>query len=92
MVFNILATRRTHAAVFVLVVLLSALLVPAVAQNPAPVPVLWLTTHQTLQRLNLDLNQVDRNLALPHEARALVLDPADGAVWALVQKQLLKFT
>ncbi|WP_461573135.1 hypothetical protein [Sulfuricaulis sp.] len=72
--------------------LLSALLVPAVAQNPAPVPVLWLTTHQTLQRLNLDLNQVDRNLALPHEARALVLDPADGAVWALVQKQLLKFT
>ncbi|MHB8535100.1 MAG: hypothetical protein ACYDBW_06590 [Sulfuricaulis sp.] len=75
-------------AVAALLGVLPVLLLPAVAQTPS----LWLTTHKTLQRFNLDLNQVDRNLALPHEARALVLDPADGAVWALVQKQLLKFT
>ncbi|MEX2164327.1 MAG: hypothetical protein WD823_08805 [Sulfuricaulis sp.] len=70
---------------------MSALLLPAVAQNSNPVAAVWLADHKNLKRIDPGANEVDLSVSLDHEAKALAVDPTDAAVWALVQKQLLKF-
>jgi len=91
LVLRISAVRRVITAVAVFLIALSALLLPAAAQNSTFGSAVWLADHKLLKRIDLVTNQVDLTVALDHEAKALAVDPVDGAVWALVQKQLLKF-
>jgi hypothetical protein len=70
---------------------LSALLLPAAAQNSVPGSVIWLADHKHLKRIDLATNQVDLIVALDHEAEALAVDPMNNGVWVLAQKKLLKF-
>ena len=90
MILRLSAVRGAHTVAF-LIALLSALLVPAAAQNSTPVSTVWFADHKDLKRIDLGTNQVDFTVSLAHKAEALTVDPADSAVWALVQKQLLKF-
>jgi hypothetical protein len=74
-----------------LLITLSGLLLPAAAQNPSPTSVVWLADHKHLNSIDPATNQIDLSVVLDHETKALAVDPADGGVWALAQKQLLKF-
>lgn len=91
LVSRIPVLRAWFTAVFVSFIALSALLLPAVAQNSNPVAAVWLADHKNLKRIDPGANEVDLSVSLDHEAKALAVDPTDAAVWALVQKQLLKF-
>ena len=90
MILRLSAVRGAHTVAF-LIALLSVLLVPAAAQNSTPVSDVWFADHKDLKRIDLGTNQVDFTVSLAHNAEALTVDPTDSAVWALVQKQLLKF-
>jgi hypothetical protein len=74
-----------------LLISLSALLLPAAAQNPSPGSAVWLADHKHLKRIDLVTIQVDLIVSYDHEAEALAVDPAEGTVWALIEKQLTKF-
>jgi len=91
LILRISAVRRACKAVAVFLISLSALLLPAAAQNSAPASAVWFADHKDLKRIDLGTNQVGLTVALDHEAQALAIDPVDDIVWALVQKQLLKF-
>lgn len=71
--------------------LLSTLLLPAVAQYPAPVSAVWFADHKNLKRIDLGTNQVNLTVSLEHEAETLAIDPTDNVVWVLAQKKLFKF-
>jgi hypothetical protein len=83
--------RRVITAVAVFLIALSALLLPAAAQNSTAGSAVWLADHKHLKRIDLATNQVDLAVSLDHEAEALVVDSADSGVWALAQKKLFKF-
>jgi RHS repeat-associated protein len=91
LVLRILAVRRVLTAVALFLIALSTLLLPAAAQNSTLGSAIWLADHKNLKRIDLITNQVDLNVSLDHKAEALVVDPADSGVWALVQKKLFKF-
>lgn len=91
LVLHVPAVRQAAKAAAVFIIILSTLLLPAAAQNSTFGLIVWLADHKQLKRIDLVTNRVDLSVALDHEAKALAVDPTDGAVWALVQKQLLKF-
>ncbi len=91
MILRISAVRRACTVVAILLISLSALPLPAAAQNSSPGSAVWLADHKHLKRIDLVTNQVDLIVSLDHEAEALAVDPAEGSVWALTEKQLTKF-
>lgn len=91
MVLRVSAVCRAITAAVLFLISLSALLLPAAAQNSAPVSVVWLADHKHLKRIDLTTNQVDLVVSLDHEADALAVDPMDNGVWVLAQKKLFKF-
>jgi RHS repeat-associated protein len=91
LVLRISAVRRVFTAVAVFLITLSALLLPAAAQNSTFGSAVWLADHKHLKRIDLVTNQVDLTVSLDHEAEALAVDPTDSGVWALAQKKLIKF-
>lgn len=91
MVRRVSAVCRAITAAVLFLISLSALLLPAAAQNSAPGSAVWLADHKHLKRIDLGTNHVDLIVSLDHEAEALAADPTEGAVWALTDKQLVKF-
>lgn len=91
MVLHVSAICRTITAAVLFLISLSALPLPAAAQNAAPVSVVWLADHKQLKRIDLTTNQVDLIASPDHEADALAVDPMDNGVWVLAQKKLFKF-
>lgn len=91
MLFHIPAVRRACTTVTVCLIALSALLLPAAAQNSTHASTVWLADHKHLKRIDPATNRVDLIVALDHEPKALTVDPADSGVWMLAQKALHKF-
>lgn len=91
LVLRISAVRRVITAIAIFLIALSALLLPAAAQNSTFSSAVWLADHKHLKRIDLVTNQVDLTVSLDHEAEALAVDPTDSGVWALAQKKLFKF-
>ena len=54
-------------------------------------PPLWVD-QKVLKQVDPSVNQYIRNLVLSQKAEALAIDPGDGALWALSNKHLLKFS
>jgi len=84
------ATRGASIVASVLLALISTLPMSTGAQDINSVPAVWVATHKNLQRIDLDTNQIGQTVTLDLDAKALVVDPADGNVWVLTQKRLSK--
>jgi PKD repeat protein len=84
------ARLRSFPAVLLLPIVFSA----AVFSAPTPLAptTVWVADHKNLKQLDPATNQYSRTLGLAHEAEALAIDPKDGALWALANKHLLKFS
>lgn len=84
----------TRVAAFVSLIAAVALLLAAnpsrLARADAPAA-LWFADHKTVKQLDPATDTVTRHIALDHAPQALAVDPADGALWVLVEKTLYKF-
>ena len=75
------------------VLVLAGLLVHHFTATAAPpTPTLWVADQKVLKQVDPSVNQYIRNLVLSQKAEALAIDPGDGALWALSNKHLLKFS
>lgn len=63
----------------------------SIAASP-PTATVWVADQKTLKQVDPSVNQFIRSLVLAQKAEALGVDPTDGALWALSNKHLLKFS